>query len=281
MKTFALAGAAGYVAPRHMAAIKHIGGDLVALYDPHDSVGVVDRYFPQARLFTKLYEFQQFLSSNRVDCVSICSPNDSHFYHAFDAMSFGADVVVEKPVCLTEHHLDNLARLEKAFKQRIYPVLQMRLHDSALSAKQFVMNRKERCICEVVYVAPRGSWYSNSWKADTEKSGGLATNIGVHLFDMCGVLFGRLQAYTGIIFPNIHTVVGTLHFEDGTVKFYLSTHGARAQRKFTIDGVDFDFSTGFENLHNATYEKIVAGCGFNLEDARQSVKICEIIRNHQ
>jgi len=252
---FALIGAAGYVAPKHMEAIKNIGGNLIAAIDPQDSVGILDSYFPNCSFFTEFERFDRFcekLRRNRenIDYVSICSPNYLHDAHCRFALRINANAVCEKPLVLKNKNLDALEDIESERGKRIYTILQLRLHHNAIKLKKLISKTKGNFSVVVEYVAPRGLWYNYSWKGSVEKSGGLATNIGIHLFD----------------------------FAKASVKFHLSTVG-EPSKVFVVNDKNYDFSVNFTELHTNSYQNIVEGSGFGIEDVRPAVKLCEEIRN--
>lgn len=275
---FALIGAAGYVAPRHMAAIKEVGGNLIAAVDPHDSVGIIDRYFPKCRFFTEFERFDRYCSMHSLDYVSICSPNHLHDAHCRFALRSGAHAICEKPLVLNVHNIDQLKLAEEASGRKINVILQMRLHPKAI---EIVKNSSQwpHHSVNIVYVAPRGFWYDFSWKGDIRKSGGVATNIGIHLFDMIHYLFDNHQTEIHTTPFNERTVAGTIVGDQATVKFHLSVNGDNPIRMFRVDGMDYDFSTGFENLHTISYQKIIDGAGFGVDAIREATQICETIRN--
>lgn len=280
MTKFALIGAAGYVAPRHMQAIKDVGGELVAALDPHDSVGILDRHFPNCLYFREPERFDRWLSKHMVDYVSVCSPNYLHDSHCLMAIRNGADVICEKPLCNYERNIDNLAEWEIKTGKKVNVILQCRLHPEATRIKPKVA--EGFYAVNVNYRTPRGSWYLHSWKGDAEKSGGLPTNIGVHLFDLCGWLFGALKENGGIE----HTTRvlsdeawGSFEMERAIVSWDLSTKQGPPARIFNVGSDSIDLTTGFTDLHTRSYENILAGNGFGIEDARPAIRIVEKIRN--
>jgi len=276
---FILIGAAGYIAPRHMAAIKAVGGDLIAAYDPHDSVGILDTYFPDCEFFTEFERLDRHVEKLRsdgilIDYVSIASPNYLHDAHCRWALRIGADAICEKPLVLNERNLDRLARLEN--RNRIWTILQLRLHPKVSAMKENYSNGYHNV--EVNYVTPRGKWYDYSWKGDAEKSGGLATNIGVHLFDLVAWMFG---AYISLRIEkrDMNSISGMLLLERADVKWRLSINqDEQKQKAFQIDGENIELSDHFDKLHTVVYENILAGNGFGIEDTRQAIRICEDIR---
>jgi len=278
-KNFILVGAAGYVAPRHMAAIKAIGGDLIAAYDPHDSVGILDTYFPDCEFFTEFERLDRHVEKLRyegtaINYVSIASPNYLHDAHCRWALRVGADAICEKPLVLNERNLDSLARLENT--NRVWTVLQLRLHPKAIEAKAKYATKYHQV--NVDYITPRGKWYQYSWKGNVEKSGGLATNIGVHLFDLVVWMFGACISLR-IEKRDMNSISGMLLLERADVKWRLSINqDEQKQRAFQIDGENIELSDHFDELHTVVYENILTGNGFGIEDTRQAIRVCEDIR---
>ena len=288
MKNFALIGVAGFIAPRHLQAIRDTGNNLVAALDKFDSVGIMDSYFPQADFFTEFERFDRHLEKLRrqgkkIDYVTICSPNYLHDSHIRFALRHQADAICEKPLVLNPWNLDALAELEKETGKRVYTILQLRLHpaiqalkkkiDSAPKGKQFNVTLR--------YITSRGHWYLHSWKGDESKSGGVATNIGVHFFDMLLWIFGKATKNIIEEMEDDHAS-GTLQLEKANVKWYLSINaehlpdeakakGKRTHRSLQIEGKEIEFSDGFTDLHTKCYEQILAGKGFGISDARMSI----------
>lgn len=296
MKHFALIGAAGYVAPRHMRAIQETGHQLVAAYDKNDSVGVIDSYFPQADFFVEFERFDRHLDKLRrngqaLDYVSICSPNYLHDAHIRFALRQGADAICEKPVVLNPWNLDALEELCAETGQQVHNILQLRLHPSVIALKERVKQAPADTKFEVdlSYLTSRGHWYYTSWKGDQTKSGGIATNIGVHFFDMLQWIFGSIQDSQ----VHLHThdrAAGFLELERARVRWFLSINydtipeavratGARTYRSITIEGEEFEFSGGFNELHTKSYEAILAGEGFPLQEARTAIETVYQIRH--
>ena len=279
---FVLIGAAGYVAPRHMAAIKSVGGDLIAALDPHDSVGVLDSYFPNCRYFSEFERFDRFCElyrhgEGRIDFVSVCSPNYLHDAHCRFGLRIGADVICEKPLVL---HARNLAQLEQAEQEtgrRIWNVLQIREHTEIVSRiEEFKTGFHQ---VEIEYVTPRGSWYAHSWKGDEKKSGGIVANIGIHLLDAATFLFGPVTKIDSVT-ANEESVMGHIHLERAWVRFRLSiSHGNSARRVFQIDGEMIDLGGQFSELHNAVYQKSVSGLGYGIRDTWAAIELVEKIRD--
>lgn len=298
MKNFALIGAAGYIAPRHMQAIKTTGNNLVAALDPNDSVGIIDSHFPEAKFFTEFERFDRHLdklhrgnSESRVDYISICSPNYLHDSHMRFALRSGADAICEKPLVLNPWNIDGLLDIEKDTGRKINTILQLRVHPSIIALREKVRSQKQNTKHEVdlTYITSRGNWYLRSWKGDVKKSGGIATNIGVHFFDMLHYIFGDLQ--NNIVHRSSDTkAAGYLEYENARVRWFLSVDfedvptaqqeaGQRTYRSITVDGEEIEFSGGFTELHNRSYEEIMAGRGYGLEANRIAIETVATIRN--
>jgi UDP-N-acetyl-2-amino-2-deoxyglucuronate dehydrogenase len=300
MKNFALIGAAGYIAPRHMQAIRDTGHRLVAALDPNDSVGIIDSYFPEAHFFTEFERFDRHVDKLRrrgageaVDCVAICSPNYLHDSHIRFALRSGADAICEKPLVLNPWNVDALLQLEADTGRRVYTILQLRLHPAIAELRRQVLAeaRATKHEVELAYVTSRGRWYHQSWKGDERKSGGVATNIGVHFFDMLGHVFGALQAST------VHHAApdkagGFLEYERARVRWFLSIDvadvpeaaraaGKRTFRSITVDGREIEFSEGFTDLHTLSYREILAGRGFGVADTRAAIEAVAQIRTER
>ena len=287
---YALIGAAGYVAPRHMQAIRDTGGILDAAYDPADSVGVMDRYSPDALFFTEFERFAEYLGTvrhgpARIDRIAICSPNDLHKPHVAFALRAGADAICEKPLVLEPGDIDDLVELETATGGRVSTILQLRLHPAIIELRDRIARTNAVHDVELTYVTARGRWYHASWKGDDKRSGGIATNIGVHFYDMLAFVFGEPVANV-VHHRAADCAAGYLEFERARVRWFLSINrrdmaGADgfALRCMTVEGVGkFDFSKGFEDLHTASYREIDAGRGFPLAAARPAVEIVSRIR---
>lgn len=297
-KNFALIGAAGYIAPRHMKAIKDTGNELVAALDPSDSVGIIDSYFPNADFFTEFERFDRHVDklwrgnhSKQVNYISICSPNYLHDSHMRFALRSGADAICEKPLVLNPWNIDGLLEIEKDCGKQINTILQLRVHPSIIALREKVQKEKRNTKHEVdlTYITSRGHWYIQSWKGDVKKSGGIATNIGVHFFDMLHFIFGSLQE--NIVHHSSETkAAGYLEYENARVRWFLSVDfkdvpdaqretGQRTFRSITVDGEELEFSGGFADLHTRSYEEILAGRGFGLEENRVAIETVAIIRN--
>lgn len=296
-KNFALVGAAGYIAPRHMQAIRDTGNRLVAALDPSDSVGIIDSYFPDSAFFTEFERFDRHIDKLRrqagheaVDYVSICSPNYLHDSHMRFALRSDADAICEKPLVLNPWNLDALAEVERATGRRVNTILQLRLHPAILTLKDRIENSPGNTKHEVdlTYITSRGVWYQHSWKGDEKMSGGVASNIGVHFFDMLNFVFGARQL------SEVHTVQhamasGYLEYERARVRWFLSIDaanlpaevaatGQRTFRSIRCDGEEIEFSGGFADLHTRSYEEILAGNGFGLEASRCAIETVASIR---
>lgn len=278
---FVLIGAAGFVAPRHMAAIKAVGGDLIAALDPHDSVGVLDSYFPNCRYFSEFERFDRFCElfrhrHGRIDFVSICSPNYLHDAHCRFALRIGADAICEKPLVLHARNINQLAQLEQETGRNILNVLQVREHPEIKSRMELFKNGRHEV--EIEYITPRGKWYAHSWKGDERKSGGIGTNIGIHLFDAVTFLFGQVVG-ASLDHAQDDLLIGSVALERADVRFVLSISATEKPRRvFEIDGDQIDLGGKFGELHTVTYERIVSGHGWKLDTARPAVELAEMIR---
>ena len=298
MKNFALIGAAGYIAPRHMKAISVTDNVLVAALDKNDSVGIIDSYFPDADFFTEFERFDRHVdkqrrmqSAQQVDYVSICSPNYLHDSHIRFALRSGADAICEKPLVLNPGNIDALLEIERESGQSVNTILQLRLHPAIIALRERVQKEKRQTKHDVdlTYVTSRGHWYLQSWKGDVNKSGGIATNIGVHFFDMLHFIFGDLQ--DNVLHLSGPTKAGGfLEYENARVRWFLSVDiedvpekqrsaGERTYRSITIDGDELEFSGGFADLHVLSYQAILDGKGFGLEENRTAVETVANIRN--
>ena len=293
MKNFALIGAAGYIAPRHMKAIKDTENNLYAAYDKFDSVGIIDSYFPKCSFFTQYELFERHLSKTKehLDFVSICTPNYLHDAHIRFGLRAGADVICEKPLVLNPWNIDSLQDIERESYGRVYTILQLRLHQAIIDLKKRIDEGPVGKIYDVdlTYITSRGSWYYTSWKGEEHKSGGVATNIGVHFYDMLSWVFGKVC--TNIVHISAHDrVAGFLEFERARVRYFLSINydtipeeirkaGKRTYRLLTMQGEEVEFSDGFTELHTDSYKQIFAGEGFGLEDARSCIEIVHSIRH--
>lgn len=285
-------GVAGYIAPRHLGAIRHVGGRLDAAFDPRDSVGIMDSHFPDAAFFVDFERFSSHLDelknkSGPVDYVAVCSPNFLHDPHSRFAMRYGSDVICEKPLVLYPESIDELAAIERATGKKVFTILQLRLHDAIIALKQKVAQRgQHRYQVDLCYIASRGRWYYESWKGDDRKSGGVATNIGIHFFDMLSFIFGDVRS-SEVHLREASRAAGFLDCERADVRWFLSidandlppTVGSkRTYRSIKMDGDEIEFSEGFTELHNRSYEEIVAGRGFGLNEVRPSIQTATDIR---
>ncbi len=296
MQRFALIGAAGYIAPRHMKAIKDTGNDLVAALDKSDSVGIIDSYFPEARFFTEFERFDRHIekqrreNGNKIDYVSICSPNYLHDAHIRFALRIDANAICEKPVVLNPWNIEALQEIEKERSKKTYVILQLRHHPSIVALKQRIDSEaaSSKYDIELTYITPRGRWYLVSWKGDVEESGGIATNIGIHFFDMLEWIFGPVQ-YNVVQVDQPTKTGGFLELKRARVRWFLSIdrddlpgppeNGKPATyRSIKMNGEEFEFTEGFADLHTRTYEEILAGRGYGLEDAKPAIDIASNIR---
>lgn len=296
MKNFALIGAAGYIAPRHMRAIKDTGHHLAVAYDINDSVGIIDSIAPQAEFFTQFERFQEFAHqlkrqpATQLHYVSVCSPNHLHHAHIAAGLRLGADVICEKPLVPTPELLDELALVERETGGRVHNILQLRHHDAILKLREKVAAApaNTKFDVELTYITSRGKWYAESWKGDPRKSFGVATNIGVHFFDMLHFIFGQLQ--TNVVHHNAEqSAAGYLEYERARVRWFLSIDandlpdGVKGKkptfRNIDIGGEQLEFSEGFTDLHTVSYQEILADRGYGLADARHCVETVNVIRS--
>tara|TARA_B110000003_G_scaffold170929_1_gene170618 strand:- start:18313 stop:19281 length:969 start_codon:yes stop_codon:yes gene_type:complete len=296
MKNFALIGASGYIAPRHLKAIKDTNNNLIAALDRFDSVGILDSYFPSADFFVETERFDRHLEklkydkSIELDYISICTPNYLHDSHIRMALRRGADAICEKPLVLNPRNLDALAKMEKESGQKVWNILQLRMHKSIIELKKKVDAAPKDKIFEIdlTYLTSRGNWYYTSWKGDKSKSGGIATNIGVHFYDMLSWIFGDVKE--NIVHLQTHDrSSGYLEFERARVRWFLSINynvlpkkikekGQTTYRSIIIEGEELEFSGGFTDLHTEVYKGIISGNGFGIEDSRSAIEIVESIR---
>jgi UDP-N-acetyl-2-amino-2-deoxyglucuronate dehydrogenase len=296
MKNFILIGAGGYIAPRHMKAIKDTGNNLLAAIDKHDSVGILDSYFPEADFFIEFERFDRHVDKLRrqglcLDFVSVCSPNYLHDSHIRFGLKNGADVICEKPIVLNPWNIDALMDLEQETGKNIYTILQLRLHPAIIALKEKIDADKsgKKYNINLKYITSRGHWYNTSWKGDINKSGGIATNIGVHFFDMLMWIFGEVEKNEVFEHGN-HTASGKLTLEKANVEWMLSIDantlpkeiaavGKRTFRTLDIDGEAFEFSEGFTELHTKSYEEILKGNGFRISETKRAIQLVHDIRN--
>lgn len=296
MKNFALIGVGGYIAVRHLKAIKETNNNLIASVDSNDSVGIIDSYFPDSNFFVEFERFDRHIDKmrrigNELNYVSICSPNYLHDAHIRFALRSNADAICEKPIVLNPWNLDALDEIQKEYGKNIYNILQLRLHPSIIELKKKIDEGPKDKIYDIdlSYITSRGKWYHISWKGDIEKSGGIATNIGVHFFDMLIWLFGSVkQNIVHVLEPN--RASGYLDLENARVKWYLSLEyddipndikeiGQRTFRSIKINNREIEFSGGFTDLHTQSYEHILKGNGFNLMEAKPAIDTVYSIRN--
>jgi UDP-N-acetyl-2-amino-2-deoxyglucuronate dehydrogenase len=295
MKNFALIGAAGYVAPRHMKAIKHTGNNLVAALDKHDNVGILDSYFPNADFFTEFERFDRHLDKlkrrgQNVDYISICSPNYLHDSHIRFALKHGADAICEKPLVLNPWNVDALDEFEKETGRKIYTILQLRLHRAIIGLRERILKgpNDKRYEVDLRYITSRGNWYHISWKGEESKSGGIATNIGIHFFDMLIWIFGTVKK-NHVMLLEKDRAEGYLELANANVKWFLSINhddipddqkklGKRTFRSLKIENEELEFSEGFTDLHTLSYEHILSGRGFGIEDTRPAIEVVYDIR---
>jgi len=288
-----MTGVAGYIAPRHLKAIKDTGNNLVAALDPHDSVGVLDSYFKDVSYFREPERFDRYLEKNKrgvdkIDYVSVCSPNFLHDSHIRMALRVGANVICEKPLVLNPWNCDALMEAEKEYGKKINTVLQLRYHPSILKLKEQFSNSKKRHNINLSYITSRGPWYSFSWKGDVEKSGGLISNIGIHFFDMLLWIFGGVQGYNVEVNNDI-LARGSLELERADVLWNLSIDRKNLPddckgttfRSITIDGDEVEFSGGFTDLHTKVYEEVLAGRGFGVIDVKPTIELVYHLRNFE
>jgi len=296
MKKFALIGTAGYIAPRHLKAIKDTGNDLIVAMDVNDSVGIMDSHFPESEFFTEFEDFAAYvedenLKGNKLDYISICSPNYLHAPQMKFALKNGIDVICEKPLVLSSAEIDTLKVYEEKYGAKVNSILQLRLHPSIIALREKVKNgaKGEIFDVELTYMTSRGKWYLKSWKGVDEKSGGVATNVGVHFFDMLHFIFGDIKT-NEVHYKSEQTVSGYLEYERARVKWFLSIDAnnlpdnavqgeKKTYRSIMIGDEELEFSGGFTDLHTKVYQDIIDGKGYGLSDARQAIEIVHNIRN--
>jgi UDP-N-acetyl-2-amino-2-deoxyglucuronate dehydrogenase len=298
VKNFAIIGAGGYIAPRHMKAVKDTGNTLIAALDKHDSVGIMDSYFPDADFFTEFERFDRHLEKlkrqgNKTDFVSVCSPNYLHDAHIRFGLRIGANVICEKPVVLNPWNIEALMEIEKETGGEVFTILQLRLHPAIIALKEKIAAAPadKKHTVNLQYITSRGHWYHTSWKGDMEKSGGIATNIGVHFFDMLLWVFGAVKE-SKVTEHTAQTASGQLELEKANVNWMLSidantlpdeakSAGKRTFRTLTIDGEGFEFSDGFTELHTKSYEEILKGNGFRIKETKAAIELVHKIRNNK
>lgn len=296
MKNFALVGAAGFIAPRHFKAIKETGNNLVAALDKHDNVGILDSYFPDADFFTEFERFDRHLDKlkrrgEKVDYISICSPNYLHDSHIRFALRSGANAICEKPLVLNPWNLDALKEIENETGNNVFTILQLRLHTTIIALRDKILNgpKDKKYDVDLHYITSRGNWYQSSWKGDNAKAGGIATNIGIHFFDMLIWIFGSvLDVKVSLL--NTDSAAGFLELERARVNWFLSVDfsklpeeikkaGKRTYRSLKMEGEEIEFSEGFTDLHTKSYAEILAGRGFGISEAIPSINLVYKIRN--
>lgn len=295
MKNFVLIGAGGYIAPRHMKAIKDTGNNLLAALDKHDSVGILDSYFPDADFFTEFERFDRHVEKLRregtkIDYVSVCSPNYLHDAHIRFGLRVGADVICEKPVVLNPWNIDALMEIEKETGRNVFTILQLRLHPAIVALKEKIDKSPagKKYKVNLKYITSRGHWYHTSWKGDVQKSGGIATNIGVHFFDMLMWIFGDVQENTvtehnavkssGILELEKASVSWMLSIDAGSLPAAIQASGKRTFRALKINEEEFEFSEGFTDLHTKSYDEILKGNGFKLTETKAAIELVHKIR---
>ena len=296
-KNFAIMGVGGYIAPRHLKAIKDTDNNLIAALDKFDSVGIIDSYFPESHFFVEFERFDRHIEKLKrrkniqLDYVSICTPNYLHDSHIRMALRRGASAICEKPLVLNPWNIDALIEIEKESEGKVNTILQLRLHPSIIALKEKVDNGPKDKVYDfdLTYLTSRGNWYHASWKGDVSKSGGIATNIGVHFYDMLSWVFGEVKSNKVHLLTN-DSASGFLEFEKARVRWFLSidydnipedikAQGKRTYRSITIDNEEIEFSSGFTELHTRSYEGILKGKGYGLIDAKTSIQIVHDIRN--
>lgn len=296
---FGLIGASGYIAPRHMRAIKDTGNELIAALDPYDGIGIMDSYFPQAYFFTEYERFDRFVDkwrrngNKKIEYITITTPNYLHDSHIRFALRSGANAICEKPLVLNPHNIDQLKIIEEESGKKVFNILQLRLHDSIVAlknkiSKELSQNPDRIYDVDLTYLTSRGKWYFISWKGNEDKSGGVATNIGVHFFDMLSWIFGPIEENI-VHLKQPDTNAGYMRLKNANVRWFLSVNydyipenvkdgGKRTFRSIKVDGDEVEFSDGFTDLHTKSYEHILSGEGFGLDEARNSINIVSNIR---
>ena len=292
MKNFALIGVGGYIAPRHLKAIKETGNELISAYDKSDSVGIIDSYFPRASFFTEQELFDRHNNHVKakginIDYLTVCSPNYLHDAHTRYGLRLGCDVICEKPVALSPWNIEALEQVEQETGRKAYTIFQLRLHPSVMALKKKIEEGPKDKVYDVdlTYITPRGYWYYASWKGNVQKSGGVATNIGVHFYDMLQWVFGPVQK--SVVHVASHDrVAGYLELRQARVRYFLSINGEHlpqgvtgSYRSITVDGEEFEFSNGFTDLHTRSYEEILAGRGFRIAEAKDCIQTVYDIRH--
>ena len=296
---FGLIGASGYIAPRHMRAIKDTGNELIAALDPYDGIGIMDSYFPQAYFFTEYERFDRFVDkwrrngNKKIEYIAITTPNYLHDSHIRFALRSGANAICEKPLVLNPHNIDQLKIIEEESCKKVFNILQLRLHESIVAlknkiSKELLQNPDRIYDVDLTYLTSRGKWYFISWKGDEDKSGGVATNIGVHFFDMLSWIFGPIEENI-VHLKQPDANAGYMRLKNANVRWFLSVNydyipeniknsGKRTFRSIKVDGDEIEFSDGFTDLHTKSYEHILSGEGFGVDEARNSINIVSSIR---
>ena len=296
---FGLIGASGYIAPRHMRAIKDTGNELIAALDPYDGIGIMDSYFPQAYFFTEYERFDRFVDkwrrngNKKIEYIAITTPNYLHDSHIRFALRSGANAICEKPLVLNPHNIDQLKIIEEESGKKVFNILQLRLHESIVAlknkiSKELLQNPDRIYDVDLTYLTSRGKWYFISWKGDEDKSGGVATNIGVHFFDMLSWIFGPIEENI-VHLKQPDANAGYMRLKNANVRWFLSVNydyipeniknsGKRTFRSIKVDGDEIEFSDGFTDLHTKSYEHILSGEGFGLDEARNSINFVSSIR---
>ena len=295
MKRFGLIGVGGYIAPRHLKAIRETGNDLVVAMDVSDSVGIMDRYFPDAEFFTEFEQFEAYVEDEKLrgyklDYLSVCSPNYLHVPHMKFALRNGINVICEKPLVLNSSDLSVLQDYEKKYGARVSSILQLRLHPSIIALREKVQSAPKDKVFDVdlTYMTSRGKWYMRSWKGVDQKSGGVATNIGVHFYDMLHSVFGPVKS-NEVHYRDDKTCAGYLEYEQARVRWFLSIDASHlpdnairgeklTYRSITIEGEELEFSGGFTDLHTQSYKHILDGQGYGVEENRTAIETVEAIR---
>ncbi len=295
MKRFALIGSAGYIADRHMKAIKETGNELICATDRFDVMGRIDSYFPDAEFFLEIENMDKYMDDIRrqgkpIDYVTICTPNYMHPSHIRFALRNGADAICEKPLVIFPDDMHIIKDIEAETGKRVYTILQLRYHPAILALKNEIENGGDKIYdIDLSYITTRGKWYQKSWKGDVMKSGGVATNIGIHFFDMITWIFGRVKENTVHIY-NADKAAGYLQLERARVRWFLSldyrdlpeqatSKGLRTYRSITVNGKEIEFSGGFTDLHTVTYQNILSGKGYGIDDTRESIELTDYVRN--
>ncbi len=295
MKRFALIGSAGYIADRHMKAIKETGNELVCALDKYDVMGKMDSWFPDAEFFLEIENLDKYMDDIRregkpVDYVSICTPNYMHPSHIRFALRNGAHAICEKPLVVYPHDMQIIKDIEAETGKHVYTILQLRYHPAIIALKKEIENGGSKMYdIDLSYITTRGKWYLKSWKGDISKSGGVATNIGIHFFDMITWIFGRVKVNVVHLYTP-DKAAGFLQLEKARVRWFLSLDyhdlpkaatdkGMRTYRSITVDGKEIEFSGGFTDLHTVTYQNILQGNGYGIDDARESIELTDFVRN--